>query len=263
MRYGIITVPVTDMRAEPNWRSERLSQAFFGAPVAIDGIRDEYSHIILSDGYAGWCRNGHLDRMSLADRKRYLARPKHLIKSASAPIGAKGDRKSPFLLFFATEVVITRRAGKTMIILPNGLSATIDLRHVTHAPTNMPGRATGRRIVATSKKFLGTPYLWGGLTPCGFDCSGLVQTIFRFHGIRLPRDSKDQRRAGKPVDRAGLLPGDLLFFPGHVAISCGGRDIIHASAGRGMVTIDSLDPKTSNYRRDLDNSFGEARRVLP
>lgn len=263
MRYGIIIVPVTDMRAEPDWRSERRSQALFGAPVAIDDVRDEYSHIVLSDGYSGWCRNGHLDRIPHADWKRYLVQPKQMIKSSSAPVGGRQYPKSPFVLYFSTEVVITRRSGKNLLTLPNGYSATIESRHLTVASKGLPDHLIGRKVVATARRFLGTPYLWGGLTPCGFDCSGLVQAVYRFYGVRLPRDSKDQRRIGKPVERAKLLPGDLLFFPGHVAISCGGADIIHASSGRGMVTIDSLDPQAANYRKDLDKSFAEARRVLP
>jgi cell wall-associated NlpC family hydrolase len=115
--------------------------------------------------------------------------------------------------------------------------------------------------VATAVRFLGVPYLWGGITPYGFDCSGLVKTVFGFHGITLPRDSADQRSAGFDVARSSLRPGDLLFFPGHVAIICGGKEFVHASASRGMVAIDSFDPGAPNYREDLDNEFEFARRI--
>lgn len=263
MRYGIVMVSVADIRAEPSWRSERLSQALFGTPVAIDSSHDEYSHVILSDGYAGWCRTGHLDRIGFSAWKRYRAQPKRMIASAAVPLGGKGCPIPPHLLHFATEVVIGRRSGKSVVLLPNGFAVPMAARHLTPVSPGAPDRRTGQRIGATARRFLGTPYLWGGLTPCGFDCSGLVQMVFKFHGIPLPRDSKDQRRAGIPASKADLRPGDLLFFPGHVAIACGGREIIHASAGRGMVTIDSLDPKAPRYRRDLAESLEEVRRVLP
>lgn len=263
MRYGIITVPVTDMRAKPDWRSERLSQALFGAPVMIEAAQKEYSRIILCDGYSGWCRSGHLDRISQSAWKLYLDRPKHIIKSVSTGLGRTNGPHPPFHLFFATEVVVAKRAGKTFVRLPNGFSAPINPHQLVTMSTGPVSGVTGRRIVATARRFLGTPYLWGGLTPCGFDCSGLVQTVFRFHGVRLPRDSKDQSWVGKSIERADLRPGDLLFFPGHVAIACGGMNIIHASAGRGMVTIDTLDRTAENYREDLDSSFREGRRVLP
>lgn len=263
MRYGIITVSVTDMRAEPSWRSERRSQALFGTPVSIDSGHEEYSHIILPDGYAGWCRTGHLGHVSFSAWKRYRALSKRMIASAAAPLGGKGAPACPHLLHFATEVVIGRRSGKSVVLLPNGFAAPIATRHLAPASSRIPDPRTGRRIAATAKRFLGTPYLWGGLTPCGFDCSGLVQTVFKYHGISLPRDSRDQRLAGIPVSRADLRFGDLLFFPGHVAIAGGGLDVIHASAGRGLVTIDSLDPKAPRYRRDLAESLEEIRRVLP
>jgi len=87
--------------------------------------------------------------------------------------------------------------------------------------------------------------------------------VYRYHGFELPRDSRDQRRAGKSAKRDLLRAGDLLFFPGHVALSCGGDNFMHASAQRGMTVIDSFDSKEPNYRRDLDLGFEFARRIIP
>lgn len=253
---------VTDIRAEPNWRSERLSQALFGTPVAVDSIRDKYSHVTLTDGYTGWCRTTHLNRIPRPDWKRYRDRKKQMIASSAVTLGGTKHPHAPHILFFGTEVVTIRRSGGRIVTLPNGFSARISGRSAVAHPYGKPDASTGRRIVTTAKRFLGTPYLWGGLTPCGFDCSGLVQIVFKFHGVSLPRDSKNQRLAGISIPLADVRRGDLLFFPGHVAIAGEGRDIIHASAGRGAVTVDSLDPQAPNYRRDLADGLEEARRVL-
>jgi len=91
------------------------------------------------------------------------------------------------------------------------------------------------------KPFVGIPYLWGGRSPYGYDCSGLAQTFWRFMGVQIPRDADQQFRAGKIV-KGPPRPGDLLFFGGddnlidqrhqritHVAISLGGDDLIHAN----------------------------------
>jgi len=139
--------------------------------------------------------------------------------------------------------------------------APINIRQLAEPSHHDLSGVTGKKIVALASRFLGVPYLWGGISPMGFDCSGLVQAVFGFFDIRLPRDSKDQREEGFAVERDGLHPGDLLFFPGHVAISWGGREFIHAAASRGMVAVDSFDPAQPNYREDLDHEFEFSRRL--
>ncbi len=108
---------------------------------------------------------------------------------------------------------------------------------------------------------LGTPYRFGGANPRGFDCSGLVQHVFRSHGLSLPRTVADQARVGRPTRR--LLPGDLVFFrlsgqgPSHVGIYVGGERFVHASSGRQAVAVDDL--ATNSYFRAR---YAGARRVL-
>jgi cell wall-associated NlpC family hydrolase len=119
-------------------------------------------------------------------------------------------------------------------------------------------RAVSRdRLVATGMRFVGIPYLWGGSTPRGFDCSGLVQRIYRLQGVVLPRDSDQQARIGalKSVGSLDdLAPGDLLFFGRaaqritHVAMVLPDRLFLHAY---GQVRVNSLDPENPHYLPDL------------
>jgi len=112
-------------------------------------------------------------------------------------------------------------------------------------------------IVERARGMLGVPYLWGGTTPLGFDCSGLVQRLYGHFGVFLPRDADLQKRAIE-TSWGGFEsePGDLYFFgrekATHVGISLGGGDFLHASA---WVRIESLDETSRFYRADLAASF--------
>lgn len=109
-------------------------------------------------------------------------------------------------------------------------------------------------ILRTAQQFLGVPYVWGGSSPAGFDCSGFVQYVFAHHGITLPRTADVQATVGIPVSKSELLPGDLVFFAGdyvnisHVGIYTGNGQMIHASTTYG-IAYDSLyrDYRVAHY----------------
>ena len=132
------------------------------------------------------------------------------------------------------------------------------------APTGSEGhkRVAGSMLVAEASRFLGVPYLWGGVSPNGFDCSGLVQTICRRFGIHVPRDTKDQIAIGTEIPREQVVTGDLLFFKRHVGFAIGTDRIIHSSVGGSGVRINSLRAGMADYREDLDRDFNQARRIV-
>ena len=127
-------------------------------------------------------------------------------------------------------------------------------------------------ITRTAQRYFeGTSYLWGGVTPWGADCSGLVQSVFALHGIDLPRDAWQQARAGSDAGRDLLATraGDLLFFSDradghvtHVAISLGSRRVVHLALGRGGYALERLDDASDEYVRKLEARFLFARAVL-
>ena len=122
-------------------------------------------------------------------------------------------------------------------------------------------RVSADRIIDTAKKYMGVPYVWGGMTPSGFDCSGLVQYVFAENGMSLPRTTTLQYKVGTYVSRSNLKVGDLVFFDtsgngvSHVGIYMGNGQFIHSSSSKG-VTISNLSNSYWNAR------YLGARRVL-
>lgn len=115
------------------------------------------------------------------------------------------------------------------------------------APASGTASATGEAIVATAQKYMGVPYVWGGTSPDGWDCSGFTQYVMKQNGIDLPRTAAEQFAVGTPVDKNQLQTGDLVFFttykPGasHVGFYLGNGKFIHASSAAKQVTISPLD----------------------
>lgn len=137
-------------------------------------------------------------------------------------------------------------------------------------PPSLPGRVrvpdTGTRIdggalTSTALGLRGIRYQWGGSDLNGFDCSGFTQYVFGRHGVALPRETRDQFRAGRTVRRADVLPGDLLFFtttapgPTHVAIALGDGEFVHSPNSTGVVRVEHLSSRYWTER------FIGARRV--
>jgi cell wall-associated NlpC family hydrolase len=177
------------------------------------------------------------------------------------------------------------------VLGPDGIDLRVDDRSVgvisTGRRTTLPSRRTssggtsttrtstsGTRssasaaaVLATADRYVGTPYVWGGTTPKGFDCSGFVQYVFRRHGVNLPRTSRQQAGVGQPVVTAleSLRAGDLMFFASngsridHIAIYVGNNRIIHSSSSGNGVAYDNL---SSNRGRWFADHHVASRRVL-
>jgi len=117
-----------------------------------------------------------------------------------------------------------------------------------------PPSSGGNGLVDTAYSYMGVPYVWGGTTPYGFDCSGFAQTVYAENGLPITRTADAQFAEGTPVDTQDLQPGDLVFFEtytygaSHVGVYIGNSEFIHASSGAGEVTISDLESEYYNDR---------------
>ncbi len=148
-----------------------------------------------------------------------------------------------------TQLKITGKTGNWYAVTINSTKGYMYADYVKlKTDSDSTGTELGRQIVATAKQYLGVPYVYGGASPKGFDCSGLVYYVYGQYGYKLQRGAGSQYRTnGTPVDKADLQPGDLVFFSdnvdpiGHVGMYIGDGQFIHASSGKGQVIITDLD----------------------
>ena len=256
-------------------RSRRL---LVGESVRILEERSSWSLVRAErDGYIGWTRTAALHA---CDRKTMRAYRKSTNVLVRAGLARGFDRPSntaqqvgtlPFGV--ALPLIETRRSWAALR-LPDDRVWWVKESDVLHLSVRPKSNAAGIAFTLDLiKPFVGTPYLWGGRSPYGYDCSGLAQTFWGFMGVSIPRDADQQFRAGKIV-KGTPRPGDLLFFGGddsdlsdarhqritHVVISLGGDELIHANGGSWNIATNSLNPASPIYRADLRESLVGARR---
>lgn len=130
---------------------------------------------------------------------------------------------------------------------------TAEPRIATAPPRRVASRArivpVGARAARLARRWLGTPYVWGGSSPSGFDCSGLTSFVYRRLGVSLPHNAAAQWSVGRPVARNRLRPGDLVFFSGlgHVGLYVGRGRMIHAPQSGERVRVTLLASRTDSY----------------
>lgn len=220
--------PIADLRREPAHESALDTQALFGERVTIHEITDEgwARGTLEQDGYEGWLSANALGPIGLAPTHKVIV-PRTL--------GFPGPNiKLPPMtaLPMGATIAIAKQDERFAI---NALGWHFPLTHVAPIAVKQPD------FVAVAETLLGAPYLWGGKSSLGIDCSGLVQLALQAAGFPCPRDSNMQEPAlGKPVSLEGLRRGDLIFWKGHVAIARDAVTLIHANAHHMMVAIEPV-----------------------
>ena len=260
-----VTTNLLDLWIQPRFDSGRASQLFFGEALKVEKEQKRFCRVCQADGYAGWADARFLVPMSRATYGEYLSNANAIVVASTARLYDHRGKQtvSPHLLYYGTRLKVKAGpAGFARIILPDDSAVLVKAGNIRPINRRITSSLHGSRLVAEAKRFLGVPYLWGGITVTGFDCSGLVRTIFSRFGVYMPRDTKAQISMGERVERDCIKTGDLLFFRRHVGLAIGRTHLVHASRGGGGVRINALVPGLSDYREDLDRDFVQARRMI-
>ena len=226
MQFGICNLSILPLRLEPSDTSELVSQVLYGDIFKVLEQRKQWSKIRLAyDKYEGWI-----------DNKQYL----EITEDSYKNLNLETLKLSSDLVEFVqdeNQLLNTIVLGSTL----NGLSL---LNH-TFEGVYVEKQNPKSEIISTAFKYLNSPYLWGGKTPFGIDCSGFTQMVYKLNGYKLYRDAYQQAEQGEPLSFIEESePGDLAFFDNedgkiiHVGILMNDNYIIHAS---GKVRIDRLD----------------------
>jgi SH3-like domain-containing protein len=233
--------PVQNMHSAPSDDSDVVSQAIYGTTVSVLEVKDTWARVQTPDEYTGWMPLTSTRRVRNGDR--FYASNGRLaqVKSLFSNLYREPDvtKHQPLLVLpFETrlEVIVdpVPSEGRWLQVrLVDDQTAYIQRGDVWLVPPTM----SVSEMIALSKHFLGAPYLWGGVSPFGFDCSGFTQMLCRRRGILLPRDASQQAGSEKvtAVEKTDLQPGDLLFFGKsadkitHTGLYIGDGQFIHAT----------------------------------
>lgn len=265
---GLVRAPIAPVYRRPTMNSSQVTQYVLGSRVTLLSRRDRFFRVRGEDAHVGWVHRGYIARgepeWALVWERGEQGEP---VVSLGAEVHDQEDRVFARLPWGAR--VLQQGGGR--ILLPDGRSGHLaagEVVAVDRLLDRFPPR--GESVIRTARRWLGAPYLWGGVTPHGVDCSGLVQSVYWIHGVAMPRDSDMQARVGSEIDPGDgfqkLRAGDLLFFSesrrvDHVAMSLGGSHIIHASASNGSVDLNDMAGEL-DVEAFLRGIFTHARRLL-
>lgn len=241
------------LRASPDLKSSFDTELLFGERVSVFDTRDGWSWVQAKrDRYVGYLPAAALSNSVLP--------PTHRVRALGTFVYPAADIKTPPLMHLSigAELAIAE-IGETMSRLVKG--GYVVTRHVSDIDRYH------RDFVEVAERFIGTPYLWGGRTRLGIDCSGLVQVSLEAAGLSAPRDSDMQRaelgqEIAIPPDLEGLARGDLIFWKGHVGIMADGLLLLHANAHHMSVAIETL-PEAVERISKSGSEIIAIRRIAP
>ena len=276
--FGIVNLSVVNVRTKPEHSAELATQVLLGSRLKILKSSSEWYLVQCEDDYIGWIDDDGLTTMDKQRFEMWNRAKKVIITSPFTFSFIEEDEKS----MHVSDVVqgnilkfVSQEDGFVKVEFPDGREAFIPTADIKDYEEWLNSREQSFEAINYSAQLMmGIPYVWGGTSIKGLDCSGFTKIVFQLNGVLLPRDASQQVHVGEDVNTQNgfdnLLPGDLLFFGTkdhnsgkekitHVAIYLGNLEFIHAA---GRVRINSLDRSKTNFAEDRLKTFIKAKRIL-
>ncbi|WP_194775654.1 NlpC/P60 family protein [Pararhodonellum marinum] len=274
---ALVTISVANLRSSPRHSAELATQAIMGTPLKVLKEDDNWFQVQTPDDYIAWVDAAGISLKSEHELGKWLTSDLLVFEAMTGQVYSKEDE---------TEMVSDLTAGNLFlnmgtsnkhwaIQLPDGREGWVRKNETKDLKVWLSERNTeADNLIKTAKSMMGLPYLWGGTSIKGVDCSGFTKTIFFLNGQIIPRDASQQVHEGELVDDQknwdNLQVGDLLFFgvPGndeesekviHVGMWIGDRSFIHS---RGRVRISSFDPESPDFDEYELNRYLRTKRIV-
>lgn len=275
---GVIKISVANLRSKPSHSSELVTQATLGMPVKVYKKDGGWYYIQTPDGYLAWVDYGGITPLSEEELSGWRSSEKVIFLE---PFGFSYEEPNS-----DSQVVSDLVAGNILEMLgeengfyrvqyPNDKEAFVEKSKMQpYSQWVSSLEPSGKSLIQTSKSLKGLPYLWGGTSPKGVDCSGYTKTVYFLNGMILPRDASQQIKAGVEVDSTrnfeNLVAGDLLFFGRkatdttserviHVGMWIGDNKFIHSM---GDVHISTMDTTAADFDEYNYNRYLRSKRIL-
>jgi cell wall-associated NlpC family hydrolase len=270
---AIVRAAVSDLGDAPGQASGEhvVTQAVLGTELKILEIKDGWLRVEMPDQYKGWIPEADVVAGNETLTAKWRSGRQALITATEARMEPVSKSDSAVTAVQGTVLPVLEEKGAWLrVAVPGGGQVWVDTpsaRVFKSYGEVFARRGSADDLLALARKFVDVPYLWGGTTPRGFDCSGYTQFVFKHFGYLLPRDADLQFALGQEApSRSDLQPGDLVYFstyapgPSHMGIYLGNNEYINAR--EPGVAIDSFDPKAKNYNEKLDKNYIGAKRVI-
>ncbi|MRI01127.1 SH3 domain-containing protein [Kriegella sp. EG-1] len=274
---AVINISVANLRSKPKHSAELATQATLGTPVKVLKEQEGWYLIQTPDKYLSWVDDGGIVLMDSIKFKNWKERDKIIYTKTYGNSYTDVNENELVSDLVAGDVLELVKLSKEHFVVsyPDGRIAMVRLNEAENYFSWINDlNATPENLVTTSKTLMGVPYLWGGTSTKGVDCSGFTKTIYFLNGMVIPRDASQQVHTGKSIDSVqnfeNLREGDLLFFGRkatdstaekvvHVGMWIGNNEFIHSS---NMVRISSMDSNADNFDEWNKNRYLRTKRVL-
>jgi len=276
--FGVINLSVANIRTKPDHGAEMATQALLGQPVKILQKKRGWYLVQTPDKYIAWADDDGVEVMNEKEMMIWKSFNKVIYTNAFGFAYSEMDINSVPVSDLVQGNILKKVSVEgdfVKVEFPDKRSAFIPASEVKDFDNWISDLSPSKEsILSSAFNLMGTPYLWGGTSCKGVDCSGFTKTVYYMNGFILPRDASQQVAAGDVVDISkgfgNLQPGDLLFFGSkatdttkervsHVGIYIGDNDFIHSS---GRVRINSLDKSKENFSAYRFNTLLRAKRIL-